>query len=216
MYRLVIFDMDGTLLDTDKIIVSTFVELYKIYKPDVKPDINRFLYFSGPPIMETLKKEFPNQNTMRMFEEYRRISNPLYERYLRVYPYAKKLIIELKSLRINVAIVTSKHHVPAMNALRISRLNDVFEVVVASDDVKKTKPDPEGMILAMKRFNIENKKDVLYIGDNEQDYVSAKNAGIDCMLVTWTPRIIDHDKVHPRYYLDSFKNFFEVIENGKK
>ena len=162
MYQLVIFDMDGTLLDTDKIIISTFVELYKLYKPDQKPDKERFLYFSGPPIMETLKHEFPDQNTEYMFEEYRRISNPLYEKYLRAYPYAKELIKKLKKRKIDIAIVTSKHHAPAMNALRISRLEDSFEVVIASDDVKKTKPDPEGIFHAMKRFNIEKRGCAIY------------------------------------------------------
>lgn len=215
MYQLVIFDMDGTLLDTDKIIISTFVELHKLYRPNEKPDKKRFLYFSGPPIMETLKREFPDQNTEYMFEEYRRISNPLYEKYLRPYPHAKELIKKLKEQRIDIAIVTSKHHAPAMNALRIARLRNYFEVVIASDDVKKTKPDPEGILHAMKRFNIEKREDVLYIGDNEIDYVSAENAGIDCMLVMWSPRTIDKGRVHPRYYLDSFENFFEVIKNEK-
>ena len=128
MYQLVIFDMDGTLLDTDKIIISTFVELHKLYRPNEKPDKKRFLYFSGPPIMETLKREFPDQNTEYMFEEYRRISNPLYEKYLRPYPHAKELIKKLKEQRIDIAIVTSKHHAPAMNALRIARLRNYFEV----------------------------------------------------------------------------------------
>ena len=215
MYKLVIFDMDGTLLDTDKIITSTFVELYKIYKPTVKPDINRFLYFSGPPIMTTLKNEFPDQNTDFMFQEYRRISNPLYEKYLKAYPYARYLIDKLKKNHIDIAIVTSKHHAPAENALRISGFSADFDVVIASDDVARTKPDPEGMLMAIKRFNITNKEDVLYIGDNEGDYICSENAGIDCMLVNWSPRTIDKAKVHPRYYLNSFKDFFEVIKNGK-
>ncbi|HPM08130.1 MAG TPA: HAD hydrolase-like protein, partial [Bacilli bacterium] len=58
------------------------------------------------------------------------------------------------------------------------------------------------------------KRDVLYVGDTLTDYLTAQNAGIDVALVTWTPRDLPPE-AKPTYYIDSFNEFFEVINHGK-
>lgn len=63
--------------------------------------------------------------------------------------------------------------------LRVNKLDSLFDLVITSDDVKACKPDPEGVYFALKHFNISNKKDVIYIGDSEFDYLVSKNAGVD-------------------------------------
>ena len=60
MYKLIIFDMDGTIADTDKVIVKSYLELYKIYKPNDIPSVEKIRTFSGPPINKTLTEEFPH------------------------------------------------------------------------------------------------------------------------------------------------------------
>jgi phosphoglycolate phosphatase len=52
------------------------------------------------------------------------------------------------------------------------------------------KPDPTGIYKAMEKLNIKDKSEILYIGDNDIDYVTATNAGVDALLVTWGPREI--------------------------
>ena len=52
------------------------------------------------------------------------------------------------------------------------------------------KPSPLGINKALERLEIEDKDKVLYIGDNDIDYETATNAGVDAMLVTWGPREI--------------------------
>ena len=69
-YKLYLFDLDGTLLDSDKMIIETFRELYKIYRPDFHPDDSHILQFSGPQIRESLAKEFPNEDLEKMLSEY--------------------------------------------------------------------------------------------------------------------------------------------------
>jgi pyrophosphatase PpaX len=215
MYKLVIFDMDGTLVDTDLMILETFVELYRLYRPDYKPSLNDIIYFSGPPIRKTLSNEFSLEDNDKMFKEYQRISRPLYDKYVKAYPHAKELVEQLKNNGVLVGIVTSKHHEPTNYSLSLIGFNNLFDYIVASDDVKEVKPNPEGIFKMMEHFNITNKKDVLYIGDNTIDYLTSKNASVDSMIVTWGPRHLDNS-INPTYYLDSFERFYEVINHGKK
>ena len=66
-YKLYLFDLDGTLLDSDQMLIETFRDLYKIYKPkDYVIDEKKIITFSGPPIRETLQKEFPEYDQEMM------------------------------------------------------------------------------------------------------------------------------------------------------
>ena len=85
--KLILFDFDGTLLDSDQMIVVTFQQLYALYKKDNVFDLKKVLTFSGPPIKETLKNEFPDIDQDFIFNEYEKgnvltnelLSNKYYE-----------------------------------------------------------------------------------------------------------------------------------------
>ena len=81
MYKLIIFDMDGTIADTDKVIVKSYLELYKIYKPNDIASVDKIRTFSGPPINKTLTEEFPHLELDFIKKEYRRISKGNYIKY---------------------------------------------------------------------------------------------------------------------------------------
>ena len=81
-YSLLIFDVDGTIADTDDVIVNTYIDLYKIYKKDSPIDIKKFKTFSGPPLNETLRNEFPMLSYDYIYSEYKRISKDNYPKYI--------------------------------------------------------------------------------------------------------------------------------------
>jgi len=212
MYKLVLFDMDGTIADTDSMIVATFIELYRLYRPDHQPTIDVMLTFSGPPISETLAREFPDLKPDFALSEFRRLSLPNYDRYVKSFPYVKEAISDLHHRGIKTGIVTSKHRYPSEYTLKITNLDDVFDLLIANDDVHLPKPNPEGIFLAMEHFGIKDRSEVLYIGDTIIDYMTARRAGVKVALVTWTPRILPSD-VRADYYLDSFKDLIEVVKD---
>ena len=83
-------------------------------------------------------------------------------------------------------------------------------MVITADDVKVGKPDPTGLLRAMEKLNIKNKADVLYVGDNDIDYFTANNAGVDAMLVSWGPREIKClDKA--KYEAKSYNDFKRIL-----
>lgn len=189
-YKLLLFDLDGTLCDTDEMIVQTMYAIYKDYKPTKIRTREELYYFSGPPIRETLKREFPNYSPDEMYEVFKRVSKGFYASTVKPY---KDEIEALKTLKENgylLGVVTNKGRPLTIYSLELCQILPYFDVVISADDVTNPKPDAEGTLMAMKALNINDKKDVLYIGDNDIDYFTAENAGVESMLVSWGPREI--------------------------
>ena len=187
-YKLVLFDLDGTLCDTDEMIVQTFFELYKEYKPKVVRERPELYYFSGPPIKETLKREFPDYDPVEVHQAFRRISKELYAPYVKAFDGEIEVLKALKDAGYLLGVVTNKGAPLTKYSLEICHIEEFFDVVISADDVNIPKPDPSGVLKGMELLNIKDKKDVLYVGDNDIDYYTGNNAGVDTLLVSWGPR----------------------------
>ena len=189
-YRLILFDLDGTLCDTDEMIVQTMRAIYLDYKPRKIRTRGELYYFSGPPIRETLKNEFPDYDSEMMHEVFKRVSKGFYASTVKAYNGEIEVLKALKEKGYLLGVVTNKGLPLTKYSLEICHIDSFFDVVISADDVPTPKPDPSGIKKAMEALNIKNIEDVLYVGDNDIDYFTAENAGVDCMLVSWGPRII--------------------------
>ena len=209
-YKLLLFDLDGTLCDTDEMVVQTVFAIYKKYKPTVVRTREELYYFSGPPIRETLKREFPNYSADEMYDAFKRISYDFYAPYVKAYKGEVEVLRELKDKGYVLGVVTNKGLPLTIYSLELCGIKDLFDVIVTADDVAIPKPDPTGVFDAMKKIGIKDKKDVLYIGDNDIDYFTADNAQVDALLVTWGPREIKClDKA--KYQTKSYNEMREIL-----
>lgn len=189
-YQLLLFDLDGTLCDTDEMIVQTMHAIYKDYKPTKIRTREELYYFSGPPIRETLKNEFPDYDPDEMYEVFKRVSRDFYEPCVKAYKDEEEVLKALKEQGYLLGVVTNKGYPLTIYSLEICHILSYFDVVISADDVAIPKPDPTGVYMAMEKLHINEKKDVLYVGDNDIDYETADNAGVDALLVAWGPREI--------------------------
>ena len=188
-YKLYIFDLDGTLLDSDPMLIETFHYLYKKYKPaDYVIDDKKIITFSGPQIRDTLLQEFPELDQDMMLKVWRTESVKNYPIYTKLFPGAYELLSTLKEKNIPVAVYTNKHRFATDEAFKIFGIDKLGVYSKCGDEVEYLKPQPDGIFDCMKHFGILDKKDVIYIGDTVFDYNTARNAGVDFGLVSWTPR----------------------------
>lgn len=189
-YKLYLFDLDGTLIDSDQMLIETFHELYAKYRPGFLPSDDYIRQFSGPQITETLRNEFPDEDQTVMLDEYRNRSRKFYDQYVRLFPKAYELLEKLAKNDIPFAIITNKHRYATKYTYELLDLEkfDIFSV--CADDVKNLKPAADGIYKAMEHFGIKNKDDVIYIGDCYTDYLSSKNAGVNFGYIAWSPRPI--------------------------
>ena len=204
-YRVLLFDLDGTLCDTDEMIVQTMYQIYKDYKPAKIRTREEIYYFSGPPIRDTLANEFPDYDGDEMYEVFKRMSKGFYASTVKPYEDEIKILKALKEKGYLLGVVTNKGLPLTLYSLEICHIDGLFDIVISADDVAIPKPDPSGIYKALEKFGIKNKKEVLYIGDNDIDYVTASNAGVDTLLVTWGPRkinVLDKAKYLAKSYND--------------
>ena len=209
-YKVILFDLDGTLCDTDEMIVQTFFTLYKEYKPVKIRTREELYYFSGPPIKDTMKKEFPDYDHEMMMDVFRKTSKALYAPYVKEYKDELDVLKALKENGYILGVVTNKGKPLTDYSLELCHIQDFFDVVISADDVKVGKPDPSGVLKALDILNIKNKEEVLYVGDNDIDYFTATNAGVDCLLVSWGPREIKCLN-KAKYEAKSYNDFKRIL-----
>lgn len=193
MYKLFLFDLDGTLLDSDPALAETFKKLYQKYRPGYMPSLDYMTRFSGPPIRETLLNEFPNQDQQLMFDEFLRYIDVDYVSYASAFPYSKEMLLSFKRNNVLFGLVTSKAKESTEYVLNVIGLDNLFDFIICADEVKNVKPDPEGIYRAMEYFKVKNKDEVIYIGDGIHDYLTAQNAGIKFGYVAFSPRKLPKD-----------------------
>ena len=209
-FKLLLFDLDGTLCDTDEMIVQTMLSIYKEYKPTKERSREELYYFSGPPIRETLKREFPNYDADEMYDVFKRVSKGFYKDTVKPYKDEIDVLTKLKNKGYQLGVVTNKGLPLTLYSLELCHINHLFDVIISADDVAIPKPDPTGVEMAMKRLGIKDKKEVLYIGDNDIDDETAKNASVDSLLVTWGPRTITRLK-EANYLASSYQELGEIL-----
>ena len=203
-YELILFDLDGTVADTDEMIVQTMNYLYDKYRNGKRTPREEIYYFSGPPIYDTLTKEFPDQDFDFMFQEFVKESSKNYPKYVTLYPHTKETLLKLKENGYKLGIITNKMHNPTLMCLKLIGLEGIFDSLVCYDDVSNPKPHKDTVDMAMKELNVSDYTKVLYIGDNKIDLDTANNAGIDGVLVTWGPRKLG-PSLKPTFFISSYE-----------
>lgn len=209
-YKLLIFDVDGTLTDTDKMLIETYKTLYSIYRPNYLYTEEHIKTFSGPPIMETLEKEFPDEDPNFMLSEYKKYSRPNYIKYVTAFDNTREVLLKLKENGYILTIATSKMHQATLFTLDLINLNDIFDFFLASDDLIKVKPDRECVDKIREKYNV-SQNETLFIGDTKYDVYTAKNAGVDCLIMTFKNRALPDDAT-PKYFASSMGDLYNKLK----
>jgi len=173
----ILFDFDGTLMDTEKVILESYRRMFAKYLPNVEITREMEISFLGPTLWETFERYIPHEDSQRLVEEYRQINFNLHQEMVKPIDHAQELIKELKKQGYSLGIVSSKLSDAVVMALEMFDMKEDFDVIIGLDHVKKPKPDPEGILLACKQCN-RGHDSVIYVGDTATDVKAAINAGV--------------------------------------
>lgn len=206
----VIFDLDGTLLNTDLLIHKTFDHVFEKYKPGYILSEEEHLSFLGPTLKDTFARYFPESMSDELIEYYRDYNHAHHEDFVTIYPTVKETLETLKNKGYPLAVVTTKYSKAAYLGLDLFDFTQYFDVVLGMDNVNRVKPDPEGILKAMNQTNC---KKALYVGDNTSDILAGKNAGVHTAGVKWTPKgTSEMEKLNPDLMIDEMKDIIHFIE----
>lgn len=205
MYNCIIFDIDGTLLDTEIAVLSS---LQKLVFEELNKNLNfdELRFALGIPGEVTLNK-LGITNILDCNEKWNKYLKE-YFHHVKVFDDIKDTLTKLNEIGILTGIVTSKTKEEFLNDFVPFELNNYFKFVVCADDTEKHKPNPDP-ILKFIELSGANKSKAIYIGDTKYDMDCAFGAGIDFALALWGAK--SSIGINANYILENPKQVLELI-----
>ncbi len=209
--KTILFDLDGTLIQSTEIILETFILTFEKFFPSMKISEKELTNMLGHTLYTTFAFYTDSENQVNeMVDYYRVVSNQKIEEGLKAYPGAAETMAYLKKKGCTVGVVTSKMRHVATYHLELTGLLQYVDGLIGYEDSKEHKPNPEPLLKALKLFNAKPKT-TIYIGDHENDITAAKNAGISSCAVTYSHRLHEMLLVQPEFVIDELINLKDII-----
>lgn len=183
MIDTVIFDFDGTLADTNQMIINSFKHIYNVFH-DKECDEEYVVSTFGEPLKLTLLRDFGEYNFEDVIACYRDYQKERFNEEVTLYETVEETLEYLKNKNIKMGIATSRLKNSTISALNQFNIAKYFDVVIAADDVEKHKPDKEPLVKAISELNSTPNK-TLYVGDSKFDMECAINAEATPALAGW-------------------------------
>lgn len=189
----VIFDMDGTLLDTlDDLTdsVNHALECYKLPKRN-RMDIRQFLGNGAEVLMRlAIDERLSEDDILKCISEFKSYYKEHMDCKTKPYEGVMELIRELISKGYSIAIVSNKFDA-AVKGLNIDYFEGLFPVAIGESEGISKKPAPDVVYKALDELH-KDKEHAIYVGDSEVDIMTARNSGLPVVSVTWGFRDEDY------------------------
>lgn len=209
-----LFDLDGTLINTNELIIASFLQTLEHYRPG-EYTREKVIEFIGPPLVDSFKTVDP-ELVDEMIVHYRTFNHAKHDELVTEYEGVFETIEQLHKKGYKLAIVTTKIRKTALMGLALTGLDQFFDVVIGLDDVEKAKPDPEPLEKALKQLG-SSKESAMMIGDSHFDILAGKNLGIPTAIVGWS--IKGPEKVRSfeaDYILENMRDLLTIVGAGQE
>ncbi|HRI71613.1 MAG TPA: HAD-IA family hydrolase [Polyangium sp.] len=210
-YSTVLFDLDGTLLDSTRLILDSFHHTFAAHGLPAQSD-EAFLAGVGTPLrVEFAKYCNRAEDIEAMIATYREYNFQHHDRMVSAFPGALACVRALAHAKVRLGIVTSKGRHGAKIGLDALMLRDVFEVLVCAEDVTKHKPDPEPVLHALEKLGVRP-SETIFIGDSVHDMRSGRGAQVATGAALWGPFARQSlVQTEPTFFLESFADVEKLI-----
>jgi pyrophosphatase PpaX len=182
-HPVVLFDLDGTLIDSGPIILASFRHATSTVLGRRIPDAELLASVGGSTLQEQMRV-FDPERVEELVTCYRE-HNELAHAELAAFAWIEPLLVRLQEEGRRLGIVTAKRRITVQLAFDVLPwLEGHFEVVVGAEDTRRHKPDPEPLLFALEQLGAEP-REAAYVGDSPFDVAAAKAAGCFAIAVTW-------------------------------
>jgi len=186
-YPTVLFDLDGTLIDSGEIILSSFRHATQTVLEREIPDEVLAAAVGGSNIYDQMRA-FDEERVEELVRVYREHNEPLHDDLV-AFEGIERVLERLKSEGRQLGIVTAKRRRTVDLAFAILPLERYFDAVVTAEQTEHHKPHPEPVLTALERLGSEP-ADAAFVGDSPFDMGAGKAAGVFTVAVSW-------GKIHP-------------------
>ncbi|AGL03033.1 HAD-IA family hydrolase [Desulfoscipio gibsoniae] len=177
----VLFDLDGTLLDSLPLIEAAFYHVFK--QMNIPWENGAVMKTVGLPLRDACR-QFAGERWQELFNNYINHQLTLHDQYIKVYKGALETLDEIKPLVQGMGVVTSKRRPMAERGIDVTGLNRYLKHLVALEDVEKPKPHGEPVLRGLGKLGASPEQAV-FVGDSYYDIESGRNAGVITVGVSW-------------------------------
>lgn len=178
----VLFDNDGTLVDTGDCISKAFHHAFRTVLGRDYPD-EYLLARVGQPLQTQMEILDP-EHSQELLEVYREYNRAHHDEQIRAFANTEQVLRDLKGRGRALGVVTSKYHALALHGLELFGLDVYLDTLVGSDDCMKHKPDPTPLLICAERLDVPI-GNCIYVGDSPYDIEAANAAGAISVAALW-------------------------------
>lgn len=210
-YQAVLFDFDGTLLDSEAMVRHCYSYLFQKYSTIEAFTHERQLEVFGPPLRVEMEKFFPDLDPDALVEEYRIFQEKLPgQGVVHLFPHALDVLKTLKEEGNVLAVVSSRLTNSCKLWMNEFDMEQYFDVIFGQEKYEKHKPHPEGILKACQLLQVDPAK-CIYIGDNASDVIAANKAGCDSVaFVSNHEKRSDIETSSPNHVIEDLRELLEI------
>ena len=182
VYDAVLFDLDGTVVDSVELIISSFQHATRevLGREFTREETIQGI---GKPLREQMVALSPG-HADDLVRSYQVFNHREHDRMLTLYDGVKTLLIGLRDAGVKLGLVTSKSRRVTQMAFDLTGIEALFDETVCAEDTPRNKPLPDPILLCMERLGVPAQRSV-YVGDSPFDIQAAHAAGVESIGVTW-------------------------------
>ncbi len=211
MFEAILFDFDGTVIDTNELIILSYKHAFKtVLGYDIS--LEEILGLFGRPLLISLQEDYGMENGEKLYWAFREFNESRHDEIAKPFNGIPETIYEFRNNGFKTGIVTSKRMEMLKRGLKLLNLENSFDVLIAAEDTKEHKPSPEPLICACERLNVKP-CNTLYVGDSVFDILCAKNAGVKSCGVGYT--LTETDKLYEAgmdFLVDDIPHLLKVLK----
>jgi beta-phosphoglucomutase family hydrolase len=182
----VIFDMDGTLIETTEADYLAWKRVFADYHKQLAfEDYFPLIGMKSAMVVKTRLSVDEEETKKALAQKMKYFSEIVSEKGIQIVPYAIKFLKQLKEAHLKIALATSSRQKKMELVLQLTNLTPYFDIIVNGDLVHKSKPAPDIFLKAAEKLQLKPEECVV-IEDAANGVKAAKNAGMKCVAITTT------------------------------
>lgn len=210
MIKAVLFDLDGTLINTNDLILKSFKHTFKTIL-DLEPTEEEITMNYGRPL-QGIFKSYDENRIEEMINCYRKINLELHDDECKEFADVDLMLQTLKNKGIKIGVVTSKKSDMAERGAKLMGIFKYFDTFITPEVTIKHKPEGEPVLKACENLGV-SPSEALMVGDSPYDILAGKNAGAKTCGVKYTALPIEKlRESKPDFYVDKPLEILELVE----
>lgn len=213
MIDTILFDYDGTIMDTNDLVIASWQHTFKEMGEPVRP-LDEITSHFGEPIMDIIRFFFPDEDPDYVVGIYRSFHNSNFRERTCLFPGVMEVLEEFHSRGYPMAIVTNRVRYSTELGLDKYGILPMFGAVVCEGDAQRAKPFPDSIYLALEQLGSSVDRAVL-IGDSQNDILCGRNAGVLTVRVAWavaTDEKYDGVAAEPDHTIDKPADLIKLLD----